>query len=138
MKDRPYPSAAALVRAAEELEREYPEFRDRIHRGLETARVGNVADLSEAPSDRALVTQVAGHLLIFTPGTPYGGYVCGCCDFFFGASTRCEEPGTPFEPLARWCKHVFALRIVADARQLEPPKLRLLRPVSFIGVEPVA
>jgi len=134
---RPYPTDAALTRAAVELCRAYPAFHDRILRGLDVARAGGVADTSGEAQDALMLTLVRGHPCLYTPNTPYGGWVCGCPDWFFGASTR-EATPTPFDPLSRWCKHLFAVRIVADARvwAARAQRQRRPRPVQLLDVDP--
>jgi len=138
---RPYPSDDALTRAAVELARDYPDAQERILRGLELARAGGVADTSGEDSDAMLLTLVNGHPALYTPGAPAGGWVCTCPDFFYGASTRDLEPQDPparFEPMNRFCKHLFALRLVADARVWEarPQRLRRPRAVQLLDVDP--
>jgi len=143
---RPYPSADALARAAVELCREHPACQERVLRGLDLARTGAVADLTAAPPQRAIVTQVRGHIVTHVPDAPYvGGYQCTCGDWHYGATTRMQEAGPDYDEALRWCKHVWALRVVAEAHQWEParPALRVARPVTFLGVdldglEPVA
>ena len=143
---RPYPSADALDRAAVELCREHPAAQERILRGLDLARTRTVPDLADAPAGRALVAQVAAHLVTHIPDAPYlGGYQCSCPDWHYGASTRGQEAGAPYDEHLRWCKHLWALRIVADAHRWEPTRraLRAVRPVTFLGfadepLEPVA
>jgi len=143
---RPYPNDTSLTRAAVELCRAYPDAQARILRGLDLARAGGVADTCEAPQDQDLVTRVNGHLAVFAPNTPYG-WVCACQDFYFGASTRALEAaaakdpsmGRPaFDPMLRACKHLLALRIVADARTWEtrPQALRRPRTVTLLDVDP--
>ena len=134
---RPYPSDESLVRAAVELARAYPDAQERVLRGLALARKGGVADTSQAPQDQALVTRINGHLLVYAPGTPYA-WTCTCPDYHHGASTRELAPGTPYEPTNRWCKHAWALRVVADAAAWEarPVALRRPRAVLLLDVDP--
>lgn len=139
MDKRPYPSDAALSRAAVDLCREYPDAQDRILRGLDLARLGTVPDLAAAPPRRLLVAQVAGHILTHVPTAPYvGGYQCTCPDWHFGAGTRGQEPDAPYQEHLRWCKHIWAARLVAEAHELEPrrPVLKVTQPITFLGWEP--
>jgi len=90
---RPYPSDERLTRAAAALCREYPAYQGPILRGLDLARAGGVADTSGEAQDALLLTLVNGHPCLYTPRTPYGGWLCGSPDHFFGASTRDPGPG---------------------------------------------
>jgi len=138
---RPYPSRDALGAAAVALCREHVDCQERILRGLDLATAGGVADLAAAPTGRALVTQVSGHLVTHVPDAPYlGGYQCSCPDWHYGATTRVQEAGAAYDEHHRWCKHLWALRIVAEARHWERPRralrvVRVPRPVTFVGVD---
>jgi len=138
---RPYPSDESLTRAAVELCREYPAYQERILRGLDLARAGGVPDTSGEAQDALMLTVVNGHACLYSPGTPYLGWVCGCPDHFFGASTREAADGeTPggFEPHSRWCKHLWSIRVVADSRvwASRAQRQRRPRPVQLLDVDP--
>jgi hypothetical protein len=120
---RPYPSTAAL----------------------DLARAGGVADTHDAPQDEHLLTRVSGRVLVYAPGTPFG-WVCTCEDFYFGATMRqleaaaakAGQPRPSWDPMLRACKHVLALRVVADAEAWEARvlSLRAPLPLRLLGIDP--
>jgi len=135
---RPYPSAEALAAVAVALCREHPDCQERILRGLDLARTGCVADLAAAPSDAPVLTQVNGHLVVYTPNAPWvHGLTCTCPDAHYGAGLR-HESAAAYDEYKRMCKHQFALVLVGDARELEarPVALRHPQRVVLLDVDP--